>query len=547
MPRRRSSRIAAKKRVNYNEDSLFYRAIGRTKAAWNKIVQTAADDPPPQQKVWQKKQMFQKKAPKPKPRKLIRQKAAIEIDEDEIDFDYSQMEAAPARVERIMKREVIDLTGDKKPKPLSGVNITRKRKHLLFMNVGDAPIQAALIALNNNQPLPAWAVPFRHQLGMGNGRLTWTENNVTLPFALKHEKRHVVKKMYFDPREPGTIAPISTKLYEKWANINRRNVRVILQSLETYQLIKGRRRPPDIKNRMFLKAPGMLAMDMFFPSTNLGWDKTNVLCCMDTWSRYCGVYVLDTKRFADVYKGMTDFLAKFASFGHMPRRILSDKGSDMAAAKQAIEPYRQERDGNKPLVLHSATGTPVLIIEGLNAQVQRAASIFRTSDLIDNFGQIGHEIADQINNQPRPDRGNLTPIQLLQLDAAGRDTINKLYKDRTVSNEVHGLRPLYVNDTVRLLKMTRKEQETNKLKGFQAKWSKRLYTVLRKTKLRKNQFVFRYDIGLPDTYYRHELQKIRGGQVDAGVPNKYVRYKEVTIGGYEPEEDMFGDEEWKHD
>ena len=68
-----------------------------------------------------------------------------------------------------------------------------------------------------------------------------------------------VKKLYFDPREPATIVPIASKLYKKWANINRRNVRVILQSLETYQLNRGRRRPPDIKNRMFLKNPGMLA------------------------------------------------------------------------------------------------------------------------------------------------------------------------------------------------------------------------------------------------------------------------------------------------
>ena len=43
--------------------------------------------------------------------------------------------------------------------------------------------------------------------------------------------------------------------------------------------------------------------------------------------------------------------------------------------------------------------------------------VFRTSELIDSAGQIAHEIADQINNQPRPDRGGLTPIQLLQLDA----------------------------------------------------------------------------------------------------------------------------------
>jgi hypothetical protein len=298
---------------------------------------------------------------------------------------------------------------------------------------------------------------------------------------------------------------------------------------------------------MFLKGPGMLAMDMFFPSVNLGWEKTNVLCCMDTWSRYCGVYVLDTKRFADVFKGMKDFLTKFASFGHMPRRILSDKGSDMAAAKQAIEPYRQAKDKDAPMVLHTATGTPVLIIEGLNAQVQRRMQVFRTSELIDSASQIAHEIADQINNQPRPDRGGLTPIQLLQLDVDGRATINKLYKDKTVSREIPGLRPLFVNDTVRLLKMTRKEQEQNKIKGFAPKWSKRMYTVLRKTRLRKNEFVFRYDIGLPDTYYRHELQKIRGGNVDTGVPNQYVRYKEVTIGGYEPEDDMFGDQEWEHE
>ena len=95
-----------------------------------------------------------------------------------------------------------------------------------------------------------------------------------------------------------------------------------------------------------------------------------------------------------------------------------------------------------------------------------------------------------------------------------------------------------VNDHVRLLKMTRKEQEVNKIKGFAPKWTKRVYQVLRKTKLRKNEYAFRYDIGLPDTYYRHELQKIRGGNVDTAVPNRYVRYKEVIIGGYDPKNDF---------
>ena len=181
------------------------------------------------------------------------------------------------------------------------------------------------------------------------------------------------------------------------------------------------------------------------------------------------------------------------------------------------------------MVLHTATGTPVLIIEGLNAQVQRRMAVFRTSGLIESASQILHEIAEQLNNEPRQARGGLTPIQLLNLDQAGRDEINRNYRDKYVPmSEMRGLPHIDVNDTVRLLKMTRKEQETNKVKGFAPKWTKRLYTVLRKTRLRKNKFHFRYDIGLPDTYYRHELQKVR--EVDKEVPNDYVRYK-AQLGG----------------
>ena len=178
-----------------------------------------------------------------------------------------------------------------------------------------------------------------------------------------------------------------------------------------------------------------------------------------------------------------------------------------------------------------------------NSQVQRRMQVFRTSGLIDEASQIVHEIAQQINHQPRPDRGNLTPIQLLSLDQAGRNQINSMYRDKTVpKSELHGLPDLNVNDTVRLLMMTRKEQETNAVKGFAPKWSEELYTILRKTALRKNEFNFRYDIGLPDTFYRHELLKIPGGRVDNQVPDQYVRYREVVYGGYNPADD----EEWTH-
>ena len=75
------------------------------------------------------------------------------------------------------------------------------------------------------------------------------------------------------------------------------------------------------------------------------------------------------------------------------------------------------------MVLHTATGTPVLIVEGMNARM----AVFRTSGLIESPAQILHEIAVQINNEPRQARGGLTPLQLLSLDQAGRDEINKKY------------------------------------------------------------------------------------------------------------------------
>ena len=557
MPRR-SSRLAKKKRVNMNEDAMFFRATKTTKDDWTEVEDR---DPVP---VYRSKKMFRKKLPKAvklPPKKIKKKRQVIDltkkkkrrevidltrddeklsvIERDEKQVDY-YVESAQERADRIQNMDRKVLKADSQTNQIS-----KKRRHLLFLNPGDGVLQRTIMSFLNNSPLPAWAVPFAKHLryNRDKGRLIWVEDGTRpLPLGFSFDKRQAVKRLYFDPREPSTIKPIASKLYRLWANISKANVTRILRTLETYQLNFGRRRPPDLKNRFFMRNPGMIVMDMFFPSTNLGWEKTNVLACADAWSRYCGVYVIDTKRKADVLKAMTDFLKDFAAMGHLPRRILSDKGSDMASATQAIERSRQEKDGDKPMVLHTATGTPVLLVEGLNAEVQRKMQVFRTSGLIENVGQIAHEIAFQINNQRRPVRGNLTPIQLLSLDKAGREAINKLYKDKTVTAEIPGLPGLFVGDTVRLLKMTRKEQEENKIKGFAPKWTKRLYTVIRKTHLRKNEFAFRYDIGLPDTYYRHELLKIRG-EVDREVPQNYVRYKEVVYGGYDPKDD----EEWEHE
>ena len=59
MPRR-SSRLRAKKRVNYNEDAMFYRATKTKKSDWTEVEDT---DPVP---VYRPKPLFRKKLPKKK-------------------------------------------------------------------------------------------------------------------------------------------------------------------------------------------------------------------------------------------------------------------------------------------------------------------------------------------------------------------------------------------------------------------------------------------------------------------------------------------------
>ena len=92
--------------------------------------------------------------------------------------------------------------------------------------------------------------------------------------------------------------------------------------------------------------------------------------------------------------------------------------------------------------------------------------------------------------------------------------------------------------------MTRKEQEQNKIKGFSEKWSRRVYKVIKKTKMKKNEFFHYYKLeGASDTYLRHELLKVRG-VVDTEVP-ELVRYVDKSIGDlYDPADD---DPEWDHE
>jgi len=126
-----------------------------------------------------------------------------------------------------------------------------------------------------------------------------------------------------------------------------------------------------------------------------------------------------------VKKAMEKFMREFASLGHLPKIILCDKGTDLAPAKEVIEPYRTKPG---PMVLHSTTGKPVNLVEQTQAQIQRRMQVFRTSGITDDPGVILQDICDSINNQKRRARGNLTPLELLKLNKQEIEHINSFIR-----------------------------------------------------------------------------------------------------------------------
>ena len=379
-------------------------------------------------------------------------------------------------------------------------HLSSLRRQLLFMNPGTQKLTEALVAFQKGLELPSWTKNFMKDLTFSNNELFFEG----LPLATEERKRMEVKKLYFHPGEFSTIHPIWDKLRDQWANISKTNVTKILRSFEVYQLNFARRRPPKVLSRMSLKKPGVILADMFFPSKLLGWRKVGgCLTMMDAWSRYLQVYVVERKTKPLVLQGMQHFLRDLASRGVMPRIILCDKGTDLSPAAEAIEPYR-----TKPgkLVFHSTTGKPVNLVEQTQAQIQRRMAVFRTSGLTDDPSVVLEQICDSINNQKRPDRGNLTPIQLLSLNKEEVARINELHQDRTHIPDLKGLRELFPGSHVRILLMTMKEQLQNKKKGFEPKWSRDIFKVKRKTALQGNPSHFRYFLhSEKESYFRHEL------------------------------------------
>jgi hypothetical protein len=405
-------------------------------------------------------------------------------------------------------------------------------RHILYMNIGDDRILEA-IQWQNGASRPAWTTNISGLTSRGP-RLFLTEDGLTRPFALKEQKRRAVKKMYFNPKKPSTIQPITDALRHEYCNISRANVRGILKSLETYQLMRPRRKMPKIEHHTIYTKPGVIAMDSFFPSEKTGWKKRNVLVCMDIWSRFSRAYAVE-KRSQSFYKvAMTAFFRELMSLGVMPRRLLTDKGTELHIGTQLMEKFRLARDGKKPLHLRSVTGTPVQSVENMNAQYERRLEPYRIANIHNDVAPLLWDISEQLNTQRRPKRGNHTPYELLRMSASQRQEVNRTYDDSYFGIGVEGQKklPLLKNgDTVRKLEMTFKDQAKNEIKGFEEKWSRRVYQVLGKTALNRNKHVFRYRIGDPiRTYFRHELLLIH--DVDTEVLRFATSGSHLVQGSY---------------
>ena len=456
------------------------------------------------------------------------------------DIDEKYLETPTERKDRV---ERFDKKKKNIPARFARPLMSKLRRHLLFLNPGTLNLLVAHRAFVNGTEMPKWT---QHLMS----GLTFDSKNLFfegLPLATKEVKRTAIKDLYFNPKEPSTIQPIADKLREQFANISKINVRRILRTIETYQINFGRRLPPKVLSRMTLTQPGVILTDMFFPSVKHGWRKFGgVVTMMDAWSRFVGAYAVERKTKPLVKKAMTRFMKDFASHGHLPRMVLMDQGSDLVAAKEVIETYRRKPDVQ--MVFYSKVGKPVQLVEQTQAQIQRRMAVFRTSGLTDDASAILEDISASINNQKRPDRGNLTPIQLLKLTKAERFQINELHRDKKEIPEIKGLRPLYQGSNVRVLLMTFKEQVQNKVKGFAPKWSRDIYIVKKKVALAGNPNNFRYFLyNERESYFRHELLWIPR-EVDRGVVGKYVEGRPEKLiaeqaegipdsdsDGYEPE------------
>jgi len=220
--------------------------------------------PLPKQTVSTQRQVLSSPKLKTQRLKVIKAKLPISKPEPKEASWNDVIDTPQDRVERITTPAIAQKI--RKTRRFYQHDMAKSHKHLLFMGPGDSAIDQAAQSLASGSALPLWATHFASHLTLRNGRLLFDN----MPMLRSQEKRNAVKRLYFNPKEPTGIQPICDEIRKKYANVSKGDVTRILRSLETYQLNFRRRLPVKVLGKMSLKQPGMIAIDMFFPSAQLG-------------------------------------------------------------------------------------------------------------------------------------------------------------------------------------------------------------------------------------------------------------------------------------
>ena len=423
-------------------------------------------------------------------------------------------------------------------------DVSPARKQFLFLNLSDNAILRYIMGES-----PPWSRLFPTQLKLKGKKAYFND----LEILLKDKRRNVIKECYFNPAKPTSQYQIHAYLHTRYANITRKQVARTLHSLETYQRLRTRKLPKNVTGRIEVFSPGTLSCDTFYPSTKHGWPSgTIILSCTDMWSRFVGCYVLGDKEAETAANGFEHFIHEFMKHSRSPpKKLLLDKGTELRGLDKVMEKFTKER----PCVWRSLTGQPCNMIENVNANVQRKMQIYQEAGVVSSFEDCLWLVCNSINNEKRKDRLGYTPIELLGLNKSMRFHVNSNYRFRTNFSAEQD--PLEVGEYVRVLQLNRKEQVSEKTKGFPAHWSRTVYIIVKRVAVIQNKGRYKYfledveeNTRLEGSRFRHEILKLKINSlddIDRTVPNidvtpiareKYYMNATGDKGDYDPLDDM---------
>ena len=364
---------------------------------------------------------------------------------------------------------------------------------------------------------PGWLnVVGRENVKLVDGRIHVKQ----LPVLTRAELKSKIKNEYFSARGASVPKAIYKKLRVAVANVSERSVRRIVESLETYQLTKRVRQPPSNRGHRVWQSPGIIQADTTF--LDKGWDKKVAILVMhDTWSSYTGAFVVDSENAVIANKAMLVFCKHLVStYGVKPKVFMTDLGTEFANLKRGVaKRYKAEH-------LQSPTGKPIHEIEAKNSMLKRRIEIQRVAHKMDDAGALSGFLADilfDMNNTPRDWRAGYTPTQLLKMSRRQRAEVNARTKHKLVkADPMSGFnrKVIRVGDDVRRILWTTKDIINRPMgkKGYQRKWSKKIYKVLKIIKQKNNVIKMRIDDDTPRLYFRNELQKVNVKTLDEAVP-----------------------------